>query len=386
MELSRRQTELLNTGADFERAMTPPGWIFWDPQLYARDIDELFQKMWLCVGHRSRLDGPGSYFLVEVGAESVIVVADETGRSHAFFNVCRHRGTRIVAEAAGQRTGFSCPYHAWTYGLDGTLRAAPHMDTVANFDKKDYSLHAVRLDEFMGFLFINFDENAAPLANTFADLPDFSRFDIPNLVRAGYRDYEVESNWKVICENYHECYHCPVAHPQLHRISDFGGLCDADERGSNWVGGPMAIKAAFNTLTTSGITDRKPFSGCVGDDRRFVHYINLLPNFLLSMCADYVLTHHVWPRGPEHVYIETEWYFSKTQTEAPNFDPTDAIEFWDVTNKQDWALCENAMKGLKSRSQVPGRYQTGESCAHFFDQWYVRRMFADTMQAAGARS
>lgn len=384
MALPRRQAEIAGTARDFEHAMTPPGWIFSDPELYLREISEIFLRMWLCVGHRSRLSEPGAYFLFDIGTESIIVVADEQGQHYAFYNVCRHRGSRIVNQASGKCRGFRCPYHAWNYRLDGTLRAAPLMDEVTGFDKKDFPLRAVRLEEFMGFLFINLDEDAQPVKESFADFPDLTRYDIPNLVRVGYHDYLVNSNWKLICENYHECYHCALAHPQLHRISDFGDLPDEDEKGANWVGGPMAIKPAFNTMTMSGITERQPFQGCTDDDRKKVHYFNLLPNFLLSICPDYVVTHYLRPRGAEQVFIETEWFCSKEQMQDPDFDPSDAIEFWDKTNKQDWALCENALMGLKSEGHLPGRYQAGETCSHLFDQWHIKKMFKDDLDAVPA--
>jgi Rieske 2Fe-2S family protein len=379
MTFSQQQAEVLDTAQDFEKAMTPPGWIFWDPDLYERDIREIFGRMWLCVGHRSRLSEPGSYFLVDFGLESIIIVMDEQNQHHAFYNVCRHRGTRIVKESTGKCRGFLCPYHSWHYSLDGTLRTAPLMDEMLGFDKNNFPLRRVQLEEFMGFLFINLDENTESIANTFADFPDFKRLDIPNLVRVGYHDYLVDSNWKLICENYHECYHCANAHPQLHRISDFGGLPNSDESGINWIGGPMSIKSDFNTMTISGTTDRQPLTGCTDADKRLVYYFNLLPNCLLSICPDYLLTHYLRPRGPEQVYIETEWFCSTEQMKDPTFDPSDAIAFWHKTNKQDWALCENAMKGLKSSGHLPGRYQAGETCTHLFDQWYVKKMFKDVI-------
>ena len=138
----------------------------------------------------------------------------------------------------------------------------------------------------------------------------------------------------------------------------------------------MSIKTDFNTMTISGTTDRQPLTGCTDVDKRLVYYFNLLPNCLLSICPDYLLTHYLRPRGPEQVYIETEWFCSTEQMKDPTFDPSDAIEFWHKTNKQDWALCENAMKGLKSSGHLPGRYQAGETCTHLFDQWYGRWVYS----------
>ena len=365
------------TAADFERANTPPGRLFWDTDLYQRDLDEIFARHWLCVGHRSRLAEAGDFFVVDVGADSVIVVLGNDGEARAFLNVCRHRGTRISNEQSGRCRGFLCPYHAWHYGLDGKLKRAPLMEDVAGFDTDDYPLIAVDIDSIFGFLFINLSADAAPLADAFADFPDVSRYALPDLTRVAHHEYEVDANWKLICENYHECYHCQIAHPQLHRISNYGDLSNGSAYGQLFIGGPMAIRDGFNTMTISGKTDREPFAGCDGDDLKTVHYFNLLPNFLLSIAPDYVLTHHIWPRGPEHVFIESEWFFSADQVAADSFDPSDAIEFWDTTNLQDWKLCENALRGLKSRGHIPGRYQSGEDCTHRFHRWYIQTMFPD---------
>ena len=355
--------------------MTPPGRIFFDPELYQRDLETLFCRMWLCVGHASRLGAAGDFFTVDFGNESVIVAADQDGSANAFFNVCRHRGTRISNASSGNCRGFSCPYHAWHYDLNGMLKAAPMMDGVPGFDRADFPLVAVRLESFLGFLFINLCADAAPLDSTFADFPDFSRYRLPELVRVARHEYDVRSNWKLICENYHECYHCQNAHPQLHRISHHGDRNNDGCSGERFIGGTMAIRDGFNTMTFSGLTDRAPFPGLSEIDRRSVHYFNLLPNFLLSIAPDYVLTHHVWPRGPERVYIESEWFCLPEQVSAPGFDASDAVDFWDATNRQDWSLCENALKGLKSGGHRPGRYQSGEDCTHRFDQWYVRTLF-----------
>lgn len=369
------QSALAATASDFEDASTPPGRIYHDPGLYRDELDSIFGRMWLCVGHRSRLQQPGDFFTVDAGNESVIVVLDQDGQSRAFLNVCRHRGTRVSPQASGRCRGFLCPYHAWHYGLDGRLLSAPGMDEVKDFSKDAYPLIDVRMETFDGFLFVNLDADAGSVADTFADFPDLRRYRLDDLVRVARHEYEAATNWKLVCQNYHECYHCGVAHPQLSRISDHGLSEDPTSSGRLFIGGPMAIKAGYQSMTTDGTTRRPPFAGLEGDDLRSVHYFNLLPNFLLSIAPDYVLTHHVWPRGPEAVFIETEWFCHPDQVERADFDIADAEEFWDTTNRQDWALCENALSGLKSRHHRPGRYHPSENCAHRFDQWYVRHMF-----------
>lgn len=376
MTESLSTSALAATALPFGQAMTPPGRVFWDTALYQRELEVIFRRQWLCVGHHSRLAAAGDFFTVEVGSDSLIVARNNDGEFHAFLNVCRHRGTRISNEPAGNCRGFLCPYHAWRYDLDGQLMAAPSMDSVAGFRREDYPLISVRIEVFLGFLFVNFDDNPTPVADTFNDFPALADIDLPSLQRVAHHDYDVAANWKLVCENYHECYHCRNAHPQLHRISNHDNVSNEGYSGRHFIGGPMAIRSEYNTMTVSGVTERTPLAGAGADTGR-VHYFNLLPNFLLSVAPDYVLTHHIWPREAERVFVETEWFFSPGQIAQPGFDPADAVEFWDTTNQQDWALCENAQRGLRSAGHRPGPYQASEDCTHRFDQWYVRTMFPE---------
>lgn len=366
--------ELRATARDFERARTPPGRIFFDDDAYRHDLRSIFGSMWVCAGHASRVAAPGSFFRIDVGDESLLIVRDQEGRLGAFFNVCRHRGTRLTSARAGECRGFTCPYHAWHYGLDGALKSAPTMDAVADFRREEYPLVRARVDEFMGFLFVHLGADPAPLADQFDDFPDFGRYALGELECVARHDYEIDTNWKLICQNFHECYHCAVAHPDLHRVSRHETDADVDASGRLFIGGPMALREGYTTLTKSGRSDRSPLPGASADDRRRIHYFHLLPNLLLSIAPDYVLTHHVWPRGPERVFVETAWLFAPEQIAAAGFDASDAIDFWDTTNRQDWALCENALLGLKSAQHRPGPYHPSEQCAHRFDSWYVRTL------------
>lgn len=374
-----QQTEfdaaLLATAQDFEQAFTPPGRLFWDEDLFARELDEIFGRMWLCVGHRSRLSAPGDFFVVDFGRESIIVVADDDGHPRAYQNVCRHRGTRLIARGSGRRMSIRCPYHAWNYGLDGQLRAAPGMQRTPGFCAADFPLLKVRVDVLRGFLFVCLDDDAEPLSQAFADFPMLEVGRLENAVRVARHEYNVASNWKLICENYHECYHCAVAHPQLHRISDYDTPHDPQASGRLFVGGPMRVKPPYSSMTMSGTALGEGNDAADGSAAAIVHYFNLLPNFLLSVAPDYILTHHLWPRGPESVYIESEWFCAPELATQDGFSIDDAESFWDVTNQQDWSLCETALKGLKSSYHRPGRYHRDEHCAHRFDRWYVERMF-----------
>lgn len=364
------------TDRDFADALTPPGWVFWDRELYGREQREIFESGWLCAGHVSRLANPGDYFSVKVGDESIILAADSRGKPNAFYNVCRHRGTRIVSEGSGNCRSFKCPYHAWAYALDGKLIAAPTMDDVKGFEKSSYPLRPVRHASWNGFLFICLDPATPPIESVFSDFPDLSYLGLEKLVRVGHHQYDAATNWKLISENYNECYHCSVAHPQLSRISDDRDFPQYSHSGRHFTGGPMSIRPEFNTMTTTGRTERARLPGSLESEKHLIFYFDIYPNFLLSIAPDYMLTHYLWPTGPESVHIESEWFFAAEQIEAPGFDPADAIEFWDTTNRQDWALCENALRGLRSRGHRPGRYHSWEGSVHQFDRWYVRKMFS----------
>ena len=367
---------LAKTARPFPQAMTPPGIIYRDPAIFRHELTVVFERQWLCIGHQSRLEQSGDFSSVDIGSESIIVVRDENGDIRAFHNVCRHRGTRVCATASGNTRGFVCPYHAWHYDLNGRLKAAPGMDAVDGFSRDDYPLTPVRLERILGFLFVNLSGDAEPLSSYFGDFPSLDEFRLPELNRVARHHYDVAANWKLICENYHECYHCRGAHPQLHRISGYDNVDNDGFSGNHFVGGPMSIRNGFNTMTESGQTSRAALAGEQAD-RRLVHYFNLLPNFLLSIAPDYVVTHHIWPRDALSCYIESEWFFNTEQMNAPDFDPSDAIQFWDLTNRQDWALCENAQRGLQSSAHRQGRYHGGEDCTHRFARWYIRHAFPD---------
>jgi Rieske 2Fe-2S family protein len=340
----------------------------------AAELDRIFFKMWLCVSHQDALREPGDFITREVGGESVLLVRDRDGGVGAFYNVCRHRGTRLVDESAGSGIDcIRCPYHAWSYDLDGSLSAAPLMDGVEGFDAADYPLRRVRCDTWQGFVFVCFDADAAPLAEALADFPDVARYRMAELRLGATHEYRIDANWKLVCENYGECYHCPTNHPQLNPISSFrsGGNSFA---GDAFCGGPMRLEDGCVTMTLDGQTRREPIAGLSGEDLRLVHYFNIYPAFLLSLHPDYVLTHTVWPLDVGRSVIRCEWLFTAEAVERDDFDPSDAVDFWHMTNRQDWALCERAHKGVRSRGYAPARYQGLEETIYLFDNWYLGAM------------
>ena len=362
------------TRRPFAKARPLTGPPYRDPRIFTAEIETLFLKMWLCVGHQSHLGSSGDYLMREIGEESVIVMRGDDGTIRAFYNVCRHRGTRLLDDAAGTVPAcICCPYHSWAYGLDGSLIKAPLMDEVEGFDKADYALSPVRCEIWNGFVFVSFDPDAAALTECLSNLPDLSRFSMEHMGVGATHDYELAANWKLVCENYGECYHCPSNHPQLNPVSHYRSGGDSVE-GDYFCGGPMRLNDGCVTMTMTGQTNREPIEGLDSDDLRLVHYFNIYPAFLLSLHPDYVLTHTIWPVTTDHSVIRCEWLFAPEAMERDDFDPSDAVDFWHLTNEQDWAICERAQKGVRSRGYRPGRYQGLEETIYFFDNWYLRSM------------
>ena len=369
-----KAADLAPTLATFAEARTLPAAAYNSDEVLRLELSEFFAKEWLCVGRAADIPAAGDYFVKHLGAESIVMLRGADQLIRAFYNVCRHRGSRLFDADSGRGLArILCPYHSWSYHLDGTVQTAPKMG--AGFCKADFSLNAVRAELHEGFIFICLDPAAAPLARHLAELPDLGRFHMPELVCGKRIEYEVAANWKLICENYSECYHCPNAHPQLNRLTDLIARSEKDQEiGSCFNGGPMKLRDGIETMSMSGRSSVPTIPGLTHEDCRYVHYYVIYPNLLLSPHPDYVLTHTAWPLAPGRTRVVCEFLFTREAADAPNFDPSDIVEFWDITNRQDWALCERAQLGTQSRGYRPGPYQDSEDCVHTFDRWYAGRL------------
>jgi len=344
------------------------------PEVFAKEQERIFSTQWLCVGHQSQLAKPGDYFVQEVVGESLIILRDQQGGVRGFYNVCRHRGTRICEEKNGQsRETLQCPYHAWTYGLDGRLVGAPHMDKVDGFNKAQHSLLAVSLALWEGFVFVNLAKEPTPLETVFATLAGkFTHWNLSKLRSARRIEYDVRANWKLIFQNYSECYHCPLVHPALSKLTPYDSaendLCEGP-----FLGGFMPITKG-NSLTMSGNACALPVGDIKAEDHHRVFYYSIFPNMLLSLHPDYVMVHQLWPKSPERVLIYCDWFFHPDAFSRPDFHPDDAVEFWDMTNRQDWHVCELSQQGIASRAYRPGPYSPRESIPAAWDREYLRAL------------
>ena len=346
------------------------------PDILAEEQERLFATLWNCVGRSSRLAEPGAYFLCSVAGESLIVLRDRQGELRALFNVCRHRGTRLCTEAAGRFSGtIQCPYHAWTYSTDGRLIGAPHMQDVDDFAKEDFPLHAAAVAEWEGFVFVNLADNPEPFAQAWAPMLErLARYQLAGLW-AGHRvSYDVAANWKLVFENYSECLHCPMIHPELSVVLPYqSGANDLIE--GPFLGGYMEITEPNQSATLSGrACGRLVNPELPAEDRHRAFYYSLKPNLLLSIHPDYVNYYLVTPVTPERTLVESEWLFHPANQGDPAFHPEDAIGFWDVTNRQDWAIVARSQLGIGSRKYQPGVYSARESIPAAWDRAYLKMM------------
>jgi phenylpropionate dioxygenase-like ring-hydroxylating dioxygenase large terminal subunit len=350
-------------------AHTLPGRYFTSPEIFALESEKIFQQRWLCVGRESQIARPGDYFLQQVGSESIIILRDRSDRVRAFYNVCRHRGTRLCEDHRGQFSGtIQCPYHAWTYTLDGRLIGAPSADTIEDFDKADWPLHQVAIASWEGFLFINLADDPEPFEEAYAPLTGrFSRFNLPSLTAYRRIDYQLACNWKFVVQNYSECYHCPLVHPALVKLSPPTSGENDLYRGP-FLGGYMEIVDASESLTMSGRSCGAMVGDLPDEDLKRVYYYSLFPNMLLSLHPDYVMYHTIWPRSPGATLVTCEWLFHPDTLTNPEFKPDDGVEFWDLTNRQDWHVCELSYAGVQSKSYTPGPYSRREGLSAAFDQ------------------
>jgi Rieske 2Fe-2S family protein len=362
-------------GLPLERSLPRASYV--DEAEFLRERDAVLFADWFCIGRADELTAPGDYRTADVAGESIIVVRQPGGSLAGFYNLCRHRGSRLVPEAGSQPggsqpggsqpgggTGLSggaggcfgrairCPYHGWSYGLDGALRAAPFLPDLRAYRDR-LSLHPVDVSTWGGFVFARLDpgdpEDQVP--GQLGDIPArLAAYPLADL-RAGARiSYDVAANWKVILENYNECYHCGPVHPELCELVPAFGRGGGD---LDWERG-VPHRDGATSFTLTGTTTRQPFPGLSEDDKARHRGELVLPNLMLSLSADHVAAFTVWPRSATVTTVVCEFLFHPAELARAGFDPADATGFWDLVNRQDWAICEQVQAGMRSRRFTVG--------------------------------
>jgi glycine betaine catabolism A len=349
---------------------------------FERERERILYREWVCVAREEDLAEPGQHLVLEVAGESVILVRDRGGALRGFYNVCRHRGARLAGsldEAGCAQPGrfgnaIRCPYHSWTYGFTGELRHAPFLTEEQGLGKEDLGLHPVDVAAWGGFAFayLTPSEPHPGLGDALGGVPErLRRYPLVDLRRARRIEYDVAANWKVILENYNECYHCGPVHPELCDVipafkSQGGAALD-------WDRGIPHREGAW-TFTRTGTTDRAPFPG-LSEEERTRHKGELVyPNLMLSLAADHVAAFTLWPRSPGRTGVACDFLFHPDEMSRPGFDPSDAVEFWDLVNRQDWQICERVQAGMGSRVWSHGYYAPMEDASLDIRRYVGERM------------
>jgi glycine betaine catabolism A len=338
---------------------TLPGSSYTDPGMFASEQRTIFERLWLCVARTAEIDGPGRFQVVTAGTESVLLVRQGDGSLRAFLNVCRHRGARVCAEESGQVTRYlRCPYHAWSYELGGRLAAAPNLAKMPDVDREAYGLVPVALREWLGYAWVCLAAEPPSFRDTVvgaatARLGDERAIDAYGLdqLAVGRRiSYEVAANWKLIVENFMECYHCAPIHPELTSVlPEFAGGFAAQYYVGH--GAAFADRVAGFTIDGSpgfgrlpGVTD--------GQDRRY-YAITIKPQVFINLVPDHAILHRMTPRGPDRTTVVCDWLFDPAVV-AAGADLTPSVELFDRVNQQDFAACERTQPSMSSRAYSAG--------------------------------
>jgi Rieske 2Fe-2S family protein len=356
-------------------AFTLPAKYYTDAALFDRELEIFYRRMWVGVGRLDELPARGAYLTRRVAGDSLIVVRVSESSVRAFYNVCRHRGTQLCADDQGAFGGaIRCPYHAWTYDYDGRLIGAPHMDGSPGFDREEFPLASGRADVWDGFVFVCLSHAGLSLSEQLASLPEkFRPWRLGDLARAHRIVYDVAANWKLIVQNYNECLHCPTLHPALNKLSHYLSGENEPLR-STYMGGRMDLNPEARTMSMDGSSRRDPLPGLPPEEQRRVYYYSVFPNFMIAPHPDYVLTHTLWPEAPNRTRIVCDWLVHPSELAKPDFSLSDATEFWDMTNRQDWHVCELAQAGISSRGYRPGPYSNREDLLYAFDRFIVETL------------
>jgi phenylpropionate dioxygenase-like ring-hydroxylating dioxygenase large terminal subunit len=363
-EATRRATAGVPAVIDTVRSgFTPPAAWYTDRAFFDHEQTVIFSRSWQYVALTSELRNPGDFVRGRLGRVPIVITRDGEGRLHGLVNVCRHRCSEVVLEQRGNRQTLQCHYHAWTYELDGTLRSAPRSEAEPGFDKSQFGLVTVAVDSFGPFIFATLNRSAAPLAETLGALPELvasTGIDLDGLELRERREYDMRANWKVVVENFLECYHCPVSHPA------FGKLVDLDQyhlEEHGWVSSQrVPVKGDDGRRSDEAIYD-------ASEGVREGRYSLVFPNFMLNIFpgpgnASSMLN---IPLAPDRTVMIQEFFFSPGVQEAA---ASEIVDFVDQIQQEDVVLCESVQRGLEAGVINQGRVmvERGELLVNHFQR------------------
>jgi len=390
------------------------GHFYSDEEIYQFDCERVWRAGWLFAGHSCEIPNAGDYFSLEVDCDSILVARDGNGQARALYNICRHRGSLICEHAAGHARRLVCPYHRWTYDLDGRLLHTPGMPE--DLDKAKLGLTPVHLRETGGLIYISLAENppdfdhADEVLGTLAKPQGLAGAKVAKVV-----DYIAKANWKLVWENNRECYHCNANHPQYIKANfDHYNADDTTPRirelmsaavsrsEAKWAAAGLAVSHKQPGMTTFPDAERNiwysanrtalvdgyasetmdgarvaPLMGDYPDEDVGTLRMRTLPNFWNHSSCDHAVSTRLLPRGPQLTAIRVWWLVAPAAVEGRDYDLAKLMPFWQLTSEQDWEICERQQRGVNSRGYIPGPYSTHkEYNVDAFVRWYLKQLEA----------
>jgi glycine betaine catabolism A len=397
-ELSPRMKDLL--------ARRRPGWclersFYADQEVYDNDIEAVFKRYWLYAGLTLQIPNAGDYFVYDIASESVIITRGKDGCVYALSNVCRHRGSRVCTERSGHANGFVCPYHQWVYDNTGALKSARLMP--ADFDKASFGLNKIHVREIEGLIFICLAENPPAFDAAEADmLPHLKSQGLTNAKIIHTERRTIRANWKLVVENFRECYHCSGTHPEFCRVmiwaSELGSPSIVEEgkkiyaeRLAHWQKIGLETKCVYFTRDNWHLVYRAPFTksavtqsvdgnpvaplmGTYTEQDSGNLAITTQPNLWLEASSDHAVVMRMTPLSPTVSEMETRWLVRADAVEGVDYRTDRVTAFWRLTGEQDWKLCEDNQAGVSCDSYRPGPYAPSEESTETFVLWYLDQL------------
>ena len=377
-----------------------------DEEIYRLDLEAIFKRYWLYAGHASRIPRPGDYVTYQVGDEPLIIIRGADDEVNALYNVCRHRGSLVCLGESGHVKKLACPYHQWIYETDGRLAHARHMPQ--GFDKADFALDRAHARVFHGHIFVSLAETPPDFERVERELGTlFAPYGLGRTKVAHTATYEVASNWKILLENFRECYHCGAAHPEYCRAvagaragasildrenhaliadreDDVTRVYDQDNgdgepfasrgfplRPGMWhLGGPYPFGPGFVSQTIDGQPAAPPLGAMASRPPEIVGAV-VFPTFVSEISPDYAFVLRFTPLAPTRTEAQVTWLVREDAVEGVDYDRERLAAFWKATGEQDWTICTNNQRGVNSSRYRPGPYSTMETDLTYLTQWYL---------------
>jgi Rieske 2Fe-2S family protein len=327
-------------------------------EVFQLERERIFHATWFCAARGDALAEPRDFTVVDLAGESVILLRDEQGGLRAFFNVCRHRGSRLCEGGGRLARAIRCPYHAWSYGLDGSLLATPNVAQDEQLPRDQFGLVPVALELWDGFVWLDLSGAAPPLREQFSrwgsdDPGQWARYRLGELVVGARREYDVAANWKIIVENYNECLHCPTVHPSLVPVVPLYRFGEVEEEpGEGGSGNRLA--EGLTSFSQTGRSALPTLPGLTDEDVNTFYGVTLLPNLIINYHSDNVSTFQLFPQAADRTRVVCDYLFRPETVSAEGFDPSEVVEFRHQLALEDWEVCERAQQGVGSSAFAAG--------------------------------